>query len=137
MNPIKSISTLAIRTSKGVQSIKVLYDGTFDRMGKNLLTNYSKSYKVILGMMKKGYLVRLGETLKKYDAKDEPNGTLDLTQMNKERVNMDIYPTLADLVQKETDSEYIYLWDKDRWYAMKVINKMPYNNLFTELEKLI
>lgn len=133
----KIISTIAIKTSKGVQSIKVLYDGQFEVMGKRLLNHYSKSYMPILLMMKKGNLVSLGDNLKKYDVEKEPNGTLDLTGMNKDRIPMKVYETLADLVQTETKSEYMYLWDTDKWYGMKVEDGKPYLGYFKELNKLV
>lgn len=133
----KIISTIAIKTSKGVQSIKVLYDGQFEVMGKRLLNHYSKSYMPILTMMKKGNLVSLGDNLKKYDVKNEPNGTLDLTGMNKDKIPMKVYETLADLIQTETKSEYLYYWDTDKWYGMKVEDGKPYLGYFKELNKLV
>lgn len=133
----KIISTIAIKTSKGVQSIKVLYDGQFEVMGKRLLNHYSKSYMPILTMMKKGNLVSLGDNLKKYDVKNEPNGTLDLTGMKKDKIPMKVYETLADLIQTETKSEYLYYWDTDKWYAMKIEDGKPYLGYFKELNKLV
>lgn len=133
----KIISTIAIKTSKGVQSIKVLYDGQFEIMGKRLLNHYSKSYMPILSMMKKGNLVSLGDNLKKYDVKNEPNGTLDLTGMNKDKIPMKVYETLADLIQTETKSEYLYYWDTDKWYGMKVEDGKPYLGYLKELNKLV
>lgn len=133
----KIISTIAIKTSKGVQSIKVLYDGQFEVMGKRLLNHYSKSYMPILTMMKKGNLVSLGDNLKKYDVKNEPNGTLDLTGMKKDKIPMKVYETLADLIQTETKSEYLYYWDTDKWYGMKVEDGKPYLGYFKELNKLV
>lgn len=133
----KCMSTIAIRTSKGVQSIQCIYDGSIEVMGKKLIKHYSKSYMPILAMMRKGYLVTLGENLKKYNAENEPNGTLDLTGVNKERKPAKVYETLADLVQTETKSEYLYFWDKDRWYAMEIHEGKPYMNMFEELSKLV
>lgn len=137
MKPIQSKSTLAIITSKGVQSIMCYYDGTFETMGKKLLAHYSKSYMPIIKLMRKGTIVMLGENLKKYDKDNEPKGTLDLTGMGKPREEMKVYPTLADLVQTETESEYLYVWDKDRWYGMKVNEGRPYMNMLKELRTLV
>lgn len=133
----KAFCTIAIRTSKGVKSIKVMYDGTFDVMGKRLLDHYSKSYFLPLQIMRKGYLVWLGDNLKKYDEENEPNGTLDLTGVNKERKPCSESPTLADLVQTDTKSEYFYLWDNNKWYGMKIEDGKPYLGYFTELTKLV
>lgn len=137
MEHTKSISTLAIRTSKGVQAIQVMYDGTFELMGKKLLAHYSKNYMPIIKMMNKGYLVTLGNNLKKYDAENEPDGTLDLTGVNKPKKEKVVYPTLADLLQTETKAEYLYFWDKDRWYGMKVEDGKPYMSMLMELRAIV
>lgn len=137
MKPIQSKSTLAIITSKDVQSIMCYYDGTFETMGKKLLKFYSKSYLPIIKLMNKGDIVMLGENLKKYDKENEPKGTLDLTGIGKPRSKKIHYPTLADLVQTETESEYLYVWDKDRWYGMKVNDGKPYMSMLKELKALV
>lgn len=131
------MSTIAIRTSKKVIAIKCMYDGDFKTMGNKLMNHYSKSYMPVLAMMKKGYLVALGNNLKKYDKENEPNGTLDLTGVNKERKKADEYPSLADLLQTETKSSFLYVWDVDRWYAMEVTDNKPYMGMLEELRYLV
>ena len=130
-------STIAIETSKGVYAIHVYYDGTFEKMGKKLLAHYSKHYSLPLQITNKGTVVYLGNNLRKYDDDTNVDGTLDLTAYNKEKEPKTVYKTIADLVQTESKSDYIYLWIKDRWYGMKVEDKKPYLGFFMELKALV
>lgn len=128
-------STIAIKTSKGVQAIQVMYNGSFDLMGKKLLAHYMR-WQNTLQMMKKGNIVVLGDNLKEYDPKKNANGTLDLTQMKKDRIPHKVYKNIADLLVDETDSQYIYFWDTDKWYGLKVDEK-PYFSYFDLLTNLV
>lgn len=121
---VQAKSTIAIEYSKGVKAIQVYYNGSFDRMGKNLLKNYSKWQKT-LQMMRKGTLIVLGDNLKPY-SNDNKGGTLDLAMKGLDPVPNVEYSSVAELIETETDSEYVYLWRDNKWYATKVADGLVY-----------
>lgn len=121
---VKAKSTIAINTSKGVKAIQVYYNGTFELMGNKLLKHYSK-WQNTIRMMGLGTLVVLGDNLKAF-GEDNKDGTLDLVAKGKEKEPCKVYEDLARLIEAETDSEFMYYWDKDRWYGMQIENGKPY-----------
>lgn len=133
---IKAKSTIAISYSKGVKAIQCYYDGTFDRMGKKLLDHYSK-WQTTMKLMNLGTIVVLGDNIKAFDKEKNTGGTLDLTAKGVKKVPCTIYDSIAKLMETETDSEYIYLWITDRWYALKVEDGKPYLSGFDLLTKLV
>ena len=128
METVKAKSTIAINTSKGVKAVQVYYNGTFDLMGKKLLTHYMK-WQSTIKMMGMGTLVMLGDNLKEFDKTSNKDGTVTLEQKGHEKVPCTVYEDLARLIETETDSEYLYYWDKDKWYGMKIDDGKPYASM--------